>query len=104
MPMPRWEDEDEYLTWMAKVLDRVNRDDPQPTAEERLAKYLQEHWIDICAESVGEADGHFFSAALMHYEDDDALAMGRLWIDAIRAYSISCATAWNVIDEGELDE
>ncbi len=103
MPMPRWEDEDEYLTYWAKVLERIHRDDPPPSAEERLERYTHDNWIDILVESISESEGSFFENCRIAYEYGDHAILGELIHRRIREYSISCAETWNVIEEGELD-
>lgn len=98
--MDRWpRDEDEYLTYMAKVMARLNRDDPPPTPEDNLKRYTRNHWIDLLCEAVSEADPDFHAQLLLDYEDGDALAMGERLAERIKTYSRQCAITWGVIDD-----
>lgn len=97
--MTRWEDEDQYLTYMAKVMARLNRDDPPPTPEEELRRYTRDHWVDILCESISEADADWHHKMHQAYSNDDHLAMGDMVFDRIQEYAHSCAIAWGIIDE-----
>lgn len=104
MPMPRWEDEDEYLTYLSKVMDRVYRDDPPPTVEQRIRTYGRAHWPDLFVEAISEQDNAFFERCRFAYEDGDTFQLGLLISNAVGEYIKACAIVRNVIDEDELNE
>ena len=102
--LPDWKDEDEYLTYLSKMWDKLDRDDPPLSAKERFHKYLTRHWISLLCEAISEADTPFFSNCKLAYDKKDSLLMGELVRRRVREYAIQCAKAKLVIDEGELDD